>query len=90
MIATAEAQTSATIHQCVDNETLMKISNETRCIDNKCTINLVENYEYCNFGCDSVTQSCSPDTFTVNMYLIGGFILFIIIMAILFKKLGGR
>ncbi|MBU1613641.1 hypothetical protein KKC87_04440 [Patescibacteria group bacterium] len=78
------------VRQCVDNETLSVQFNETRCIDGICKEFSRDTLQYCNFGCDSVTQTCSPDSFTVNMYLVGGFILFIIIMAILFKRLGGK
>lgn len=70
---------------CLDNDTLQNSYNYSITMDDdNMNISVVKN-ENCQFGCDSVTNSCSPDPLTKNMYFGGGLIVLMFVVWIVRK-----
>jgi len=69
--------------RCLDNITLQKTMNYTFATDTGAkNLTITKNID-CLYGCDNVTNVCSPDPATLNMWFAGGlFALLIIIGAI--------
>ena len=77
------APVSAAVTVCLDNITLQKMMNYSFDTDtsNK-NLTITKNID-CQYGCDNVTNVCSPDPVTLNLYFAGGmFALLLIIGAI--------
>jgi hypothetical protein len=73
---------------CTNNVTLRKSLNYTNCNSTSCDTGNSTFYKNCEFGCDNVTQSCKPSSYSVNLnflFIFGGLV-FIILMMIILKK----
>ena len=72
---------------CVSNTTLMHNITYEYCIGNKCETLKDIMYEECNYGCDYVTNECSPNPFYKAILYFVIFIIFVIILIYVVKKL---
>lgn len=77
------APVSGAVTVCLDNITLQKEMNYTFATDTGAkNLTITKNID-CQYGCDNVTNVCSPDPVTLNIYFAGGmFALLLIIGAI--------
>lgn len=82
LISGVNAQSNTT-QQCSDTDDHLLILNISRSkyIDDVLVSRYTDEFPiYCQFGCDSVTQECSPDPFQTNLIAIGLVVFFIIII----------
>lgn len=76
-------------HQyCIDNETLQHNVTYEYCVGNSCHLLVDIMNEKCNYGCDFVTNECSPNPTWNSIIYIIIFLAFIVIIYILSKVMG--
>lgn len=71
-------------YSCYDNNTLLLIKNATACYPD-CETLFTNMTQYCAYGCDNNTLSCSPPPTYSNLLYFGIIVLFIIILMIIAK-----
>ena len=81
------AQTNAILESnhnfCIDNSTLGRTITYTLTIDGNSTTIQTNSSETCAYGCDSITNSCSPDPFNLGVYVMGFLVSGLIILGVL-------
>jgi hypothetical protein len=74
--------------ECNDTQKLRYYMTFSTCENNNCTSYNITQYRNCTFGCDSVTNICSPSPSNVNFtfLIIFGSFSIILIVIVIFKK----
>lgn len=83
MLTVSSLVQAQTVYKCLDNTTLEHSYNYSITMDDNDMDIIVVKQQDCQFGCDNVTNVCSPAPATLNMWFAGGmFALLLIIGAI--------
>ena len=82
---------SASVVKCFDNATLQTNTTYSVDIANVPAINFtISKPTYCNYGCDDVTNTCSPSQLNMTLWATGGIFGFLIVIGLLIKLWKGR
>ncbi len=72
-------------YTCVDNDTIKAENSAWVCINSTCQ-NITREFRVnCEYGCDSVSNSCAPKSIERYAIIFGVFIAFCLVLFLLFK-----
>jgi hypothetical protein len=78
----------STSYYCLDNQTLIKKIPRTVCFDNKCENITIEEEIKCQYGCNMEINECNPPTWQPFLYIMGGLIVLMFLVVIIYKLVG--
>ena len=79
-----------TPHLCLNNATLQRSYNYSITMDDSNMNITVVKQQDCQYGCDNVTNTCSPDPVERNMIFAGGMMALMLIIGAIIRQWGGR